>query len=272
MPPPLWLAENDTARVFLFGVAGYDTALGAVAEQVIEPLLDSVQVAPNQSLLDVACGAGHVAAAAAARGANVVGVDFAFAMVNEARRNHPGLRFEQADAEDLPFEDKSFDAVVVSFGMLHFARPDKALAEFHRVLVPGGRLAFTVWAAPDESDAFRILTGNIAAHADATTPLPPGPSFFQFADQQVAGDALAAAGFIDQALKRIPIVWRAASSDQLLDSVLSATVRTGAIVQAQKPEVQEVIRSSLRGALAEYNRGSGIELPTPALLYSARKP
>ncbi len=71
----------------------------------------------------------------------VVGIDAAAAMAGLARRLHPSLEFRQAEAEALPFEDGSFDAVVGNFVIFHVGRPERAVEEFVRVLAPGGRLA-----------------------------------------------------------------------------------------------------------------------------------
>ncbi|HEY7141552.1 MAG TPA: methyltransferase domain-containing protein, partial [Methylomirabilota bacterium] len=124
----------------------YQDAWGRLTTQAAGPLLDAARVGPGVRALDVATGPGHVAAVAARRGASVVAVDFSEAMLAEARRHHPGIDFRSGDAEALPFPDASFDAVVMSFGLLHLARPDQALAEAYRVLRRGGRVAFTVWA------------------------------------------------------------------------------------------------------------------------------
>src|SRR6185369_13355987 len=105
-------------------------------------------------VLDVACGGGQLAAAAAQRGADVVGIDFSATQVGLARSRHPGLRFEQADAAVLPFEAHTFDAVACAFGLCHFPEPDLALREAHRVLRHGGRIAFSVWDAPERTIGF----------------------------------------------------------------------------------------------------------------------
>ena len=115
-----------------------------------------------------------MAAAAAQRGASVVAVDFSEAMLAEARRHHPAIDFRTGDAEALPFPEASFDAVVMSFGLLHLARPDQALAEAHRVLRPGGRLAFTVWDRPEEAVAFGIVLGAVQRHGRMDVPLAAG--------------------------------------------------------------------------------------------------
>ncbi len=138
----------------------YGDAFGSVTVQTADALLDAVAAAAGARLLDVATGPGFIAGAAAARGADVVGLDFSAAMIEEARRRHPAITFREGDAEALPFEVASFDAVVMNFGLLHLARPDAALAEAHRVLGAGGRYAFTVWASPDR-DASNVGTSRV---------------------------------------------------------------------------------------------------------------
>ncbi len=126
-----------------------------LTRQTVRPLLDALEISPETRLLDVSCGTGHVAAAAASMGASVVGIDFSSVMLSRARGLHPTLDFRLGDAEELEFPDESFDAVAVNFGMLHFQHPERALAQAHRVLRPGGRAAYTVWAPPDQSPGLR---------------------------------------------------------------------------------------------------------------------
>ena len=93
----------------------YDDFLGQITGAVVPALLDAAAVGEGSRLLDVATGPGYAAAAAHARGASVIGVDVAAAMVELAAGLHPGIDFRQADAEALPFDDGSFDAVVRDF-------------------------------------------------------------------------------------------------------------------------------------------------------------
>jgi SAM-dependent methyltransferase len=249
----------------------YQVAFGSLTTQAIEPLLDAVQVGPGVRVLDVATGPGYVAAAAAQRGARVVGVDFSAAMLAEARRHHPAVDFQAGDAEALPFPDGGFDAVVMSFGLLHLGRPDRALAEAHRMLRPGGRIGFTVWAKPEESVAFGIVLRATERHGRLDVPLPPGPPFFRFSDPEESRRALRGVGFENPEVVMVPQVWRLGSLDALFEFMRGATVRTAGLLRAQTPEAQDAIRAEVGEAIRPYARGGSVELPMPAILASAVK-
>jgi SAM-dependent methyltransferase len=100
--------------------AAYAGSFEAVSGLFATPLLDAARAQPGSAVLDVACGPGSVTSLAATRGAVAVGVDFSSSMIAEARRRHPSLSFQEADAEALPFRDNSFDAVIINFGVHHF--------------------------------------------------------------------------------------------------------------------------------------------------------
>ena len=87
---------------------------------MVEPLLDAVEVRAADRVVDVATGAGIVAAAAARRGASTIGLDFSAEQLRRARADHPAIAVARADAGALPLTSSSVDAVVSSFGMPHF--------------------------------------------------------------------------------------------------------------------------------------------------------
>jgi len=104
-----------------------------------------LEARPGLDALDVGCGTGFLALELAARGHQVVGVDFAPAMIDEARRKAAArglsVRFDEADAEQLPFAPRSFDLVVSRHVLWTLPHPEAAIDEWIRVLRPGGRLA-----------------------------------------------------------------------------------------------------------------------------------
>lgn len=250
----------------------YTDAFGPLTVQAAPALLDAVGATRGTVMLDVASGPGLVAAAAAERGVRVTGVDFASAMVDQARRRYPEIAFREGDAESLAFADGGFDAVVMSFGMLHLARPDTAIAEAHRVLRPGGRYAFTVWAAPEKAVGFGMALRAIEKFGKAQVTLPDGPPFFRFSDPAGTRATLEQAGYTDVALKELPLVWRLTSAGAAFEALSHGGVRTAAVLRAQTPEALAAIRDAVRNEVEQYKVTGGYEIPMPAVLASGRKP
>ncbi len=249
----------------------YHESFSDLTPQAIRPLLDAVGVSKGVRLLDVASGPGYATAAAVGRGANAVGIDFSAEMVAEARRQHPAVEFQEGDAEELPFPDGSFDAVVINFGMLHFARPEHVLIEAHRVLRSRGKIGFTVWDKPEKTIGFGIVLRAIQTHGNMNVPLPPGPPFFRFSDPEECSQALRQAGFVTPNVVGVPQVWRLKSPEALFKIMQEGTVRTAGMLRAQSAEALAAISKAIREAAIAYQRGETIELPMPAVLASAMK-
>lgn len=151
---------------------------------------DRAELARGGSALDVCCGTGDLALELARRvgpSGEVIGCDFSEPMLDLARakataRGAPGVRFDYADALRLPYEDESFDAVTVGFGVRNLADLDRGLAEMTRVLRPGGRLAILEITQPRRPplsifyslwfDRVVPLLGGLAGDRDAYTYLP----------------------------------------------------------------------------------------------------
>ena len=96
----------------------------------------------------------------------------------------------------MPFKDGQFDAVICSFGLLHFAEPARALREAARVLKPGGMLSFTVWHSPQNGgEFFKLVLGTNQRLANMDVGLPPAPPMFALTDAPVRDPMLAQAGF-----------------------------------------------------------------------------
>lgn len=111
--------------------------------------LRRIPIQPGERVLDVACGAGQVAIPAARAGARVTGIDIATNSIEQARARarSEGLdaQFDEGDAEDLPYEDASFDLVVSLIGAMFAPRPERVAAELARVCRPGGRIVMANW-------------------------------------------------------------------------------------------------------------------------------
>ncbi len=175
-----------------------------------ERAVDLAAAGSGDRALDVCCGTGDLALELSRRvgpGGSVVGCDFSEPMLDIARRkadaaSMPGVRFEWADALDLPYDDATFDAVTVGFGVRNFADLERGLGELVRVLRPGGRLVvleitqprrpplswfFSLWF-----DRLIPVLGTIAGDRDAYTYLPQ--SVKRFPDPERLAAMIAEAG------------------------------------------------------------------------------
>lgn len=252
--------------------AAYANTFGTVSNRLVPALLDAVAIHAGTELLDVACGPGLISTAAAARGANVTGMDFSPNMVAEARRRYPALTFLEGDAAALPFEDASFDAVVIGFGLHHFPYPVHALAEARRVLRSGGRLGFTTWAAPEMHVMHSIVVGAVreAGGPGGALPVAPGGAVNQV---QVCADLLKEAGFA-AAASSVGIVSthiRVDSARQLMDMLIAGTVRLASTLRSQPAAKTDAIQAAIERAMTPYRDGEGYRLPIAAILGSAAK-
>lgn len=246
--------------------ASYDGFADATA-LFVDPLLQVADVKPGTRLLDVACGPGVAAAQAAVAGARVTGVDFSPEMIGEARRRHPAIEFQIADAEELPFSDARFDAVIANFGIHHVEVPEHAIAKARRVLAPGGTFAFTFWVAPQDNTAWRLIFEAIAAHGRTDVPMPAGND--AHATPENFSGLAAAAGFGVQSTELIEKDWRLPRDADLVSIFETGTVRMATLLRGQG-DALATIRCHIAEALQSYRRDHTIALPTRAWLIAAR--
>jgi len=256
-----------------FELSGWQAAASsyegfAGATQLFVPaLVQAAGAAPGRRVLDVACGPG-LAAAAAEAGARVAGMDFSPAMTVMARSLHPAIEFQTGDAEQLPFPDASFDAVIANFGIHHVERPERAIAEARRVLVPGGIFAFTFWADPHDNTAWRIIFDAIAACGHTNVPMPAGNDAHATPENfsQLVADAEFDARTL--ACDLITQDWLLPRDTDLVSIFESGTVRMGTLLRGQGEALADVRRVVAERA-QQYVRDGMIGLTTRAWLLSA---
>jgi SAM-dependent methyltransferase len=130
-------------------------------------------------VLDVATGTGWAARLAARRESEVTGVDFSEELIVAAsalaRRYGLSIRFDVANAENLPYEDGSFDLVISTFGVMFVSRPKKAAKELARVCRKGGRLGLTTW--PPDGTVAQLVREVLAKYRPSSSDTPPPSPF-----------------------------------------------------------------------------------------------
>ena len=251
----------------------YGRVSGAITTRFVDPLLDAARVGAGTRVLDVATGPGHVAAAAAARGAEPVGVDIAEGMLAVARRDHPQLDFRRGDAEALPFADAAFDAVVGGFVLNHLERPEVAAAELARVLVPGAWLALSVWDVPERTRFIGLVRDAVARAGETASGEPPaGPDPFRFADDAQLRALLDGAGLQDVTVETVAVRHRVAGDAMALwDGLLAGSVRSAAAVEALSSPARERARAAFAELVTPHRVAGGHELPAVAKVGSGRR-
>jgi SAM-dependent methyltransferase len=252
--------------------AGYARYFEPLVSQSIDPLLNAARVEKGDRVLDLCCGPGYVSAEIQRRGAIPVGVDFAAEMVGLAKARWPGIEFREGDAEALQLPDQSCDAVVMNFGLLHMARPEVAMGHVARVLRPGGRVAFTVWASPAESAGHRIMLQAVSEHGKTEVGLPAGPPLFRFADPQECRRLFADAGLLDVTIGKVQHHLDLAGPDALFDAYKAGAVRISVVLAKQTPDAFARIRQAVREACAPYERDGMLHRPLVSVLASAARP
>ncbi len=152
---------------------------GEIARNTVaaaEAFARRIGVKPGARVLDVACGSGNVAIPLARDGAVVTGVDIAPNLLEQAQQRaiaeNLAIQFEEGDAEQLPYDDASFDAVVSMFGAMFAPRPEMVVSEAARVLRPGGLLAMANWnPASFTGKMFKVSSRHVAPVAGLAPPI-----------------------------------------------------------------------------------------------------
>ena len=169
-PAPIDLAAFKTRQQGACSSGDY-AVIGTTLQIVGEELCEALELRSGQTVLDVAAGNGNVSLAAARRWCDVVATDYVPALLERARERAGAERlrieFREADAENLPFPDESFDVVVSTFGVMFTPDQDRAAAELVRVCRHGGKIGLANWTPEG-------FIGQLFKSIGKHVPPPPG--------------------------------------------------------------------------------------------------
>jgi SAM-dependent methyltransferase len=224
---------------------------------------------PGDTVLELAAGLGDtglMAARLVGEAGRVIVTDFTPEMVAAARRRADELgvhnaEFRVLDAERMDLETDSVDGVLCRWGYMLMIDPAAAFAETRRVLRPGGRLAFSVWAARERNPALS-LAGTIMVelgHIPPPDPEAPGPFFM--ADMGRIRELVVGAGFAEPAIEEVSFRRQFVNQDAYWRFLIETSATTSPVLRALPPEAQNMVRKRLHEAARPFHSGEGYDFP-----------
>lgn len=262
---------NETFNLSLEQAYAYeDLFVPALFAQWAPTMLQHAAVSPGQHVLDVACGTGVVARAAAelvGPTGSVSGVDLNPAMVQVAGELESGIDWQVGDAANLPYRDESFDAVLCQSALFFFPDPAQAVREMERVLRNGGTVVLQTYANLGDQPGYRPFVDTVIRHAGAEARSLLG-TYWSKGDLAELQSLLKEAG-LD------PIMDQSVLGQVILPSV-DALVRTEIQATPLAEQVDDslylAIAQDARAALADYVDAQGtVRLPIRAQFIAGRK-
>jgi SAM-dependent methyltransferase len=233
---------------------------------------------PDETVLELGAGAGDTgfeAAAIIGEGGRLISSDFSPAMVDVARRRASDLGLRNVDhrvidAERIDLATDSVDGVLCQSGYMLMADPAAALSETRRVLRPGGRLALSVWGAP-ERNPWAGAGGRILVERGHMPPPEPGaPGIFSLAGEERTRALLEGAGFADVRAEEVPVRFAYRDLEDYERWVLEITGPFAMVVRGLPDDERRVLWARLAEAFAPFETARGYELPGVALCAVAR--
>lgn len=243
-------------------------------------LIEEAGIVESQSVLDVAAGPGEPSltiAEVVGPSGSVTCTDAVPGMVGAAesearRRGLTNIEFRQCEADSLPFEDNSFDAVVCRFGVMFFPDPLAAMRDMLRVMKPKGRLSLAVWHRSDLNPFSYVVTDAVSRYVE-TAPADPGtPGAFRFAEPGALAGVLRQAGAIEVRERLLKFHIRAQISPEefwSLRSETSGTLRD----KLEKLSAQERVKVAreVQKAAREFFPNNQMNFPAQAIIVTGKE-
>lgn len=238
--------------------------LGPVGAAMIERL----DIAEDHQHLDIAAGTGEPGLSIASLSPNgrVVLTDLVPEMLEIARRRAraqglANIETQVCSADDLPFDDATFDSVSVRFGYMFFPDLAKVTSEFARVLKPGGRLCSAVWVKPEDNPWTSITMQAIATEAVVAPPDPKGPNMFRCAAPGYVSALYEDAGLRDVAEWDVEVELVTRSPAEYWDMMSEHVSLAVAALQQADDAARERIRADAISKVSAFERDGTVRVP-----------
>jgi SAM-dependent methyltransferase len=247
--------------------------LWKASRPVGEWMVRRVDPQPGDTALELAAGladTGLMAARLVGRLGRVIVTDFTPEMLAAARRRAEELgvhnaEFRVLDAERMDLGTDSVDGVLCRWAYMLMIDPAAAFSETRRVLRPGGRLAFSVWAARERNPALSLVGGVLESQGHIPPPDPGAPSAFAMSDRGRIRELVVGAGFAEPEIEEVSFRWPFADRDAYWRYVTETSASTSPVLRALAPEVQTKVREQVHEAARPYRSGEGYDFPAVCL-------
>lgn len=246
------------AKVWSSGGNSYNDISRGIADS-IEHCVLRLNPRPGETILDLATGTGWTSRVVARRGATVTGVDIATGLLDAAEREAAAeglkIRYLQGDAEDLPFDDGAFDAVVSTYGVMFASRPEAAAKELARVCKPGGRVAITTWTT--DGNVFKMFQVMKSFMPPPPSPAPPSP--FEWGNPNRV--ELLLGGAFDLKFERAVSYYREPTADAAWETFSTGYGPTRMLADSLDPMQREQLRADFVAFHGRFSNALGISVP-----------
>ena len=280
-PPAEMSGQHETARQHSRAAWGAVASgwyaqredLWRASRPVGEWMVRRLDPQPGDTVLELAAGladTGLMAARLVGESGHVIVTDFTPKMVAAARRRAEELGVQNAefrvlDAERMGLATESVDGVLCRWAYMLMIDPSEAFAETRRVLRPGGRLAFSVWAARERNPALSLVGGVLESQGHIPPPDPRAPSAFAMAEPGRIRELVAVAGFAEPEIEEVSFRWPFADQDAYWRYVTETSASTSPVLRALAPEEQKAVREQVHEAARPYRSDEGYDFPATCL-------
>jgi SAM-dependent methyltransferase len=244
-----------------------------VKHELTERLLADLHLRDGDRVLELGAGTGELAVRlsdAVAPSGTVHATDAAVGMVELVRRTtagRAGVTAGVADACATGLPDAAYDVVVFRMGLMLCTEPERATAECHRVLEPGGRLGVTVWAGMEHNPWVTAVGMSAMSQGAVSGPPPITPGgVFSLGSPEVLKEVVERGGFHDVAVEEVDASQRFTSADEHFETVSSLSGPLAVALAATPPETLAKVRATAAELIAPYRTEDGYRIPGRALV------